>query len=89
MRCIYVYLRYRRNKKHRSAKQQNGHITREFENDTFSSDYSNTGKFTSEAEIDTLKSGIKARFTEPFPSFVPNKHTLYILILRLSFIDVK
>jgi hypothetical protein len=53
IRCIYVYLRYRRNKKDRSAKQQNGHITREFENDTFSSDYSNTGKFTSDAEIDS------------------------------------
>jgi hypothetical protein len=26
-----------------SAKQPNWHITREFENDTFSSDYSNTG----------------------------------------------
>jgi hypothetical protein len=26
-----------------------------------------------------LKTGIKARFTEPFLSFVPNTHTLYIL----------
>jgi hypothetical protein len=36
-----------------SAKQQNGHITREFENDTFSSNYSNTCKFTSDAEIES------------------------------------
>lgn len=52
-RFIYVYIRYRRNKKDRSTKQQNGEKTRKFDNDAFTNDYSNTGKFIFDSETDS------------------------------------